>query len=576
MKRWTALIEGPMLILSRAVVRLLSPLVRPLGGDPAGISALLAAQVRTELRRQRGATDRNTFLLKLAGGLFTGTFLAVVLFLLRPPAGAWMTISQSMVLALTVFTTLEAAPHLLADRRDLAMVSSAPLRDATFVVARILAVVVLVGVVIASQVAPTFVVGIIRWPQAEFLLVHLIASGVIGLLGVFCTLIIYLAILRLLPARKAREGIVFVQILLTITLFGALQLAPHLVDLQSEASIEAALSRSAAFGSWFPPRHAGEWLRWALGELPIDRALLLRGLLLPAVAGIGLLVIASTRLLERLRPPELGEDSPGRRARPRAFLAPLAERLLPDPVERVGYDLFRLLSRRERGFRLRTYPMLAFSVLFGVGYLLQFSRFGSVWEIRTPHFGIPVYLTFLYTPIFVLQARFSDDGEAGWLFDRSPIPAPGRLLAGMGVGLVLCFLLPVSLVSALGSLILGGPEVLGHVGAGLAFVVWATLLSVAIFGRALPFAEPFRAEMGLTNVGILAFTLALGAAAIALHFLLGRLPGSEWGLAVLYLLLARRQLRRLRELRPRAIVQRWFPAGGRSAGDSEERAAAGT
>ncbi len=563
--RRAELLETTALRAASIIVVILSPALLLLRADPSAVRAILGAQLRSEFRRQRGVTERNTFIMKLAGGLFLGALAAALLFVIPIPS-VWMTLAQGALLIFTVFGTLEAVPHLLIDRRDLAVICSAPVRDLTFFVARVIEIIVVVGLVIGSQALPMFIAGLIKWPTLPFALVFSIATLLSGLLAVFATLILYLGVLRIFPPQRARDVILFAQVGLTVLLFGSIQLGPRLAGKQD---IRALVESATAARDWIPPYYAGEWFRVALGGEMADTRLLALAFLVPLLAGLGALAIASSGLLSRLGAAEGGgasdtEVAPGNRQRRGAFLDPLVRRIIRDPVERAGYDQFRLLSRRERGFRLRTYPTLALSVIFGVGYLFNFVEDGPP-VFNGSLLAIPVYFAYLYAPIFVLQARYSDDGDARWMFDVAPISEPGRLVAGMGVGLALCFLVPVSLVIAIGVVAVGGVEVIPHVLVGVAFIAFATLFTVEKVGPGLPFSEPFRPQVGMTNFGLLMLTGVVQGTAIGVHLVVAMVPGAVWGLLVLYGVLARLMLFRLRNMRPREVDVRWFPTGKNSA-----------
>ena len=561
-----------MLATVDRLVRLGAPLWAIFRVERSALQALLRAQLQIEFRRQRGVTERGTFFAKLGGGVALGVFIALALSFVPIPE-LWMTFAQLTILVFTSFGTLEAVPHLLVDRRSFAIIGAAPVRDLTFFVARLLEIFVVVGLVISCQAVPIFLAGLWKFPHWQTVAVFAVATALSGLLAVFVTLILYLGVLRIFPIHRAREVILFTQVGLTILLFGSFQLGPRIAGTDS---FTALLDSNREIGQWLPPYYAGEWFRYALGGSDPDRQLLALAFLVPGLAGLFVLALASSGVLRRFgedRVTDRAEEAPTRAtlARP-GLLDRFIAKLLRDPVERVGYDQFRRLSRRERGFRLRTYPTLALSVIFGIGYLISFTENAPL--VPSPVFyAIPVYFAYLYAPIFVLQARYSDDGDAHWLLEVGPIPQPGRLIAGMGVGIALCFLVPVSLALSVGVIAVAGVSVIPHALAGVLFIIFATLFTVERVGAALPFSEAFRPQVGMTNFGLLMLTGMVQGAAVGAHFVAAMVPGGVWGLIVLYVVLSRWQLERLRRLRPREVEVRWFPGGRGRRRRLEEREA---
>lgn len=533
-----------------------------IGADPDTVEALLEAQLRVEFRRQRSGSERVIFVTKLAGQLLLGTLLGLSLLIVDAPL-PWMTFAQAAVLVFTTFGTLEAIPHLLVERRDLAIVGSAPVTDTTFFVSRVIEVAFVVGLVTASLALPIAIFGLTMWPAGPFLLVFTVSTVLSGALALFATLVLYLGILRLFPVHKAREVLLFAQVGLTILIFGSLQLGPRLTD---RGSLDAVLQRDSTAHLFIPPLYYGEWFRALVSGWPPPRiALLVLGLAVPLLAAGCALFLASSGLLARMQQVPGASSGPAEQRIPlrRSLLGRIADLILADPTERVGYDQFRILSRRERGFRLRTYPTIALSVIFAAGYLISFVNEGPGRNASPGFVSLPVYFAFLYAPIFVLQTRYSDDGDARWIFDVTPIAEPGRLITGMAVGLALHFLVPVSLLIGAAVVVIGGIPAIPHVAVAVSFILFSTFLTVERVGPAIPFSEPFRPQVGMTNFGLLMLTGVTLGAAISVHmfFVVLEVPGLVWVLVVGYLLLARAMLRRLRRQRPRDVEVRWFPGG---------------
>ncbi len=528
--------------LLRRGIRGASPVLRLLGADPDAVEALLVAQLRVEFRRTRSGSERASFAAKLGGQLLLGTVFGAFLLVVDVPF-LWMSFAQAAVLVFTTFGTLEAVPHLLLDRRDLAIVGSAPVTDTTFFVSRGFEIFLVVGLVAGSLALPIGLFGLTQWPLIPFVPTFVISTALSGALALFATLILYLGVVRAFPAHRARDVLLFAQVGLTVLIFGSIQLGPRLFDTRT------LLDRVEDFGPMhllIPPLYYGEFFRVSLGGWPPEWGLLLLGAGLPICAALGALAISSSGLLRRLQqvPGATSDrDRPPRRGR-QTLLDRFVRRLLPDPIERAAFEQFRALSRRERGFRLRTYPTLALSVIFALGYLLSFLRDGPPGG--TEYIALPVYFAFLYAPIFVLQTRYSDDGDARWIFDVSPIANPGRLAAGMGVGLALCFLVPVSLLISAVVVAAGGLATLPHVLVGVSFIAFSTLFTVDQVGPLIPFSEPFRPQVGMTNFGLLMLTSIVLGAAVGVHLLTAQIPGATWGLVALYAVGFRVWLERLR------------------------------
>ena len=114
------------------------------------------------------------------------------------------------------------------------------------------------------------------------------------------------------------------------------------------------------------------------------------------------------------------------------------------------------------------------------------------------------------------------------------------------LGLALCFLVPVSLFIAAVVVMIGGIEVFPHVLVGVGFTAAATLFTVEQVGPMIPFSEPFRPQVGMTNFGLLMLTSITLGGAVAVHLVAAMVPGAPYALFLFYALLFRYWLGRLR------------------------------
>jgi len=76
-----------------------------------------------------------------------------------------------------------------------------------------------------------------------------------GALALFATMILYLGVLRIFPAHRARDMILAAQVGMTILIFGSMQLAPRLVGRDALIGL---LESNTTLHYAIPPLYYGE------------------------------------------------------------------------------------------------------------------------------------------------------------------------------------------------------------------------------------------------------------------------------------------------------------------------------
>lgn len=193
-------------------------------------------------------------------------------------------------------------------------------------------------------------------------------------------------------------------------------------------------------------------------------------------------VLAGGRALGRAR------SAPG-------FMMRLFERLFVRPEEKASFEFTAVNLARDRGFRLKAYPILGVPIM-----MMTFTLFDE---------GEPLFFIFmlqlmnLYLPLVLSFLPFGDHFQAGWIFDALPVKGIRDFSRGVEKAFIFRIALPLMLLNILVLALVWSP-LEGVLNAFYAF--WAGLFVVGLKVRTLsayPFTREFRGAVMESFAGAL-------------------------------------------------------------------------
>jgi hypothetical protein len=527
--------------------------LRRLGIDAAQLRLLLSLElVLAERRRKRESQESGA-------GSGAGAALGFVLNLMFGGLGAlalggvddplWgMGLAQLVLMAF--LTTMLVGDYLpaLVDTAEIRVIEPQPIEDRTVLAARISHVTAWLGTTLIAQSVLPLVFGTIEY-GAWFAPVWIVASVLATVTSIGLSFGLFLVAMRLFDPERFRDVLLYLQVGTMVAFFAAFQLLPRALG---GDALDALLGTRSWWFALAPPLHGAALL--ALVEGQRDALIVVLAMLAvatPAATGALALRLGGRGFVARLS--AMATAARSARGAPK-LRRPLRDRLAGSRTARAGYDFCLALSRRERTFRMRTYPLVGVAAALGFGFALRSG------ELEHPAMLCgAIYALGLYAPLFVLSARCSDDHEARWLFQVVPLAAPGEFLVGALTALVLTFVVPVALLMATLVVAIGGTAIVVDVAFAALAVVLVAILSMLALGRELPFTQrPIKNPGQGSAATMLALSLVVGAAILA-HVLLRRVPAAiETGVALLPLA-CWWLLRRLGRVAPRAA---WLTGRG--------------
>lgn len=516
----------------------LFPVWRAMGADPDQLQAIVRVKLTMDNRRsfatlgrygqrKAGEEKNNQFLIVLGTyaffGLFTGLGMLAV-----PPREAMffpLTISFSYTMVFCAMTLLSDFSSLILDSADNQIVLPRPVSSRTLLLARIVHIAgylfsIALALSVVGLLIVTFRFGLLA--GLVFLAMNLLAS----VLMVFLTNVFYLLLMQFTSEERLREVINYFQIIIAVLFYGSYQLLPRLMRVENMTETLEWQNGYFAIPSM--------WMAGAV-DMVIQSAYDARhlGLLALAVvtpfAGLWFMnrvlgPVFNARLagLEQDSRPAILEE---RTEKTGSLMQRLSHILTNNPLERAAFGFIWRITNRDRKFKLKTYPQMA----FGLVYII-FMTLGNTKDVfgRSSFFYL---FALYYTGLFVMTAQYqlsaSDDYKAAWVYGTTPISRPGEILSGGMKALVVKLLVPFYALVAGYILFYFGLEKADDV--LLAFVnsLNMTMVSALLSERRLPFSmaqdviQRNNTARSLTVMVILTF---IGAA----HWGLSYIPYGVW------------------------------------------------
>jgi hypothetical protein len=402
------------------------------------------------------------------GGFFLSALLTSALAGAEP--GPALAILFAFTAVAAFVSVLADVGSTLLDPRDVALLNTLPVSGASYFRARFTAFAgVLLHQTLVLAVIPAIVFasgGRGPWWGAG---AYLLAAFLLVLFLAVVAILAFLFLHRLVDPTWIQDLVIWVQVLLFVV-----GTAGWLFLLRADRSVLAGFEATWLPSSWF----ASLYRSWVHGiAVPAASLTCLVASLGVLAAGLAWLSRRYLDILKSLR----GGGRTRRLPQPpwqRAFA-----RWWVRPEERAGFYLALTLLRRERTFRLQTYPLLAYPVLF-----LAFGRGhddGGLFAILFSHFAL------LALPLAAEFLRYSDHSQAGWVYTLHNQQSGAALWSGARKALLLRTAAPLYAWITL-LLIFDQGWVQGLVNGALAFVL-ATLVVTRVREEAedLPFSCRF-------------------------------------------------------------------------------------
>ena len=506
-----------------SLLDLLAPLFRRMGVDYAQLRAILDVKLTMDNRRTRttlGGQEKKDskwgFVWTLVVTFVMSSLIALLVYFWPAHLAAYALVAAyGMILVVMVLIT--DFSQVILDGSDSVIIMTRPVDGKTLFTSRIVHAAVYLLQLALAVFLPTFIASLLKFGLGAAV-VFLVSSLFIAVLSVLFTAVLYLLILRFSSVERMQNIINTLQIVVVIFVTAGYQVVARLIDFEQFES--AGVLPLAWWHYLVPPMWVGHVMNALVtstfGLVASSFLLLLLAVPLLAVWSLnGGLVRNFGSRVGQLDTAARKETQETETTPKRSIAEVLATIFTRTVTERGAFEFVWKISARDRKFKLRVYPSMAYFLI--IGPLMFFNRPGeSLAQMldataQTEYLRIIlIYLTAMTLVSVNQNLPFSEQFKAAWVYRAVPMARPGEFLSGMMWSVMVKFLLPIYLVIALIVAYLWGPQSLDDVLFGALVVLIAQQIEILATRNTLPFSQEFTKNSSGQFVRVLALSLFVG------------------------------------------------------------------
>lgn len=512
-----------------------APIYRNLGVNTKQLKIILTVKLIMDDRRpntfQQTRTRNSNKAISSAtiGTMIISGFMGLVFlfsFKLSNDLITQLTIYFSLYLVMVISTLISDFTSVLIDVRDNYIMFPKPVADKTFVLSRLLHILLHITKIILPMSLPAILYLSIfnsLWSAVVFFVMVILAST----LSIFLINIIYLIILKFTSPKKFQAVIIYVQIFMTIVIFAGYQVMVQ----KATTLFFSNFSITPNLWLWLIPSY---W--FALGvkfftTFAFDLSLITGALLSILVPPLSLWLVIKyfapsfnqklTLITSSSEEASLPATSHKKKfINETSFQDCLSKILNKNGVEQMSFLLTWKLTSRLRDFKLKVYPSIGYLVVMVAVSVYSDLSF-DLSKLLTTHSDTRVIvLTIIYSSGFMLvvalgQIQFSENFKAAWFYFTAPVNKPGLVFSGALKALTFKFYIPLALILSFILTYLLGFTVVPNIILGVCNVLLGCSLISLFVLRNFPFSAMqqtsqkigaiFRSMFSLTLISLLAF-----------------------------------------------------------------------
>ena len=487
---------------------------------------------QTSQKKQKKPISFATFGTMLLSG-FMGCFFLISFFIGNDTTTRF-TIYFSFFIFVLASTLIADFTSVLIDVRDNVIILPKPVTDKTFVLARLLHILIHISKMVLPMVLPAMIYigvqkGILQLIPFNFLVVFA------TLFSIFLINALYILILKLTTPERFKVIISYFQIFFAIIFYGGYQLVPRLIN---KAALEN-YTISTNSWAWLIPSY------WFAGSMEFMTSLhfsftlftcFIFSILIPIFCIWVVIKYFAPSFNQKLSmisgseaasAPTVNEHKKSIRTTS-VYLNTITEKFTETGAERMSFLHTWKMTSRSRDFKMKVYPSLGYIVVYV--FIMFFSNKGirlSDLQDQTGS-GKTIFIGLIYFSSFVLimaisQILYSEKYKAAWIYYITPIDSPGKVISGAIKSIIVKFYLPLVTLTTLAAILMVGPRIIPNLLLGLFNQLLITCTIGYISIRAFPFAQLQNQAKSNFIRGIFSFVIPVAIA--LLHYVIyGMMP----------------------------------------------------
>jgi hypothetical protein len=394
----------------------------------------------------------------------------------------------SMIMVMLGLFIVAGYSSVLFDHRDNQILLVRPINSGTLLIARLLHIQIYLGFLAialsgVSSIAIAFKHGVIAF------LAFLMAVELCAWITLCLIVFLYMVLSKVIPSDRFKDTVLYLQMFLTMILFGGYQLSFMLID-------PKALFNSIMELHWWKYPIPPYWLTGFVGFLcgkavsPEMIILALLALFVPITGAIFLVRVLSEGFKDVLSEGAAEKIEKRKIIRGKTRFSPCSLFYVSE-IEQMGWKLAMSTTKRDRNFKMGLYPV--FGIIFIMALFMirpDFTSLAATMEnlSNNASFFLLFFISYLGTmPISMLP--FTDTPEAAWIYKALPVKDHGHILTGAIKAMLFKFFGPIILILFVMTLAFWGISKLPALVMGCLLIVLISQYSIIFIGMALPFTQ---------------------------------------------------------------------------------------
>ncbi|SHI15870.1 hypothetical protein [Sporanaerobacter acetigenes] len=396
----------------------------------------------------------------------------------------------------------------LLDLRDKDIILSKPVDGKTLSAAKIVHILIYMFYITFSFTGPALLVSLFRHGFL-FFIIFLLEIILMDLLIVALTALLYLLILKFFDGEKLKDIINYVQIILSIALSVGYQLIGRLFNFSDVMNIDFV-------PKWWqyliPSMWFGGPFELIVGINHSSSMILFSALaLIVPILSIIIYVKLTPSFESNLQ--KLNNSSGNVKVRDRGLNFYLSNIFCRTKEERTFFRFATNMMKKERNFKLKTYPSLGISLVFPFIFLLSMAKDEGWANIANSKMYFNIYFVVLMIPTILMVIGYSDKYKGAWIYKFLPFTEAKDIFKGTLKAFVINLLLPMYVFESIVFMIIFKGKIALDLIIAFLNIILFIVICFKCMKKTLPFSEPF--EVVSQSQGFIVIPLFLVIAALA-------------------------------------------------------------
>ncbi len=449
-------------------------------------------------------------------------------------------VGQDMVTKLTIYfsffifvlasTLIADFTSVLIDIRDNVVILPKPISDKTFVLARLLHILIHISKLVVPMILPALIyLGIKQ--NVVLLLPFVFLVALATLFTIFLINALYIFILRVTTPEKFKVVISYFQIFFSIAFYASYQLVPKLIN---KAALEQYDIRTNIW-AWLAPPYwfAGAWEMLTHFQFSASLALSLALSILVPLTSIWVvikyfapsfnqklsMISGSGSETTTITQPNTDSIIKKQSAYTHFFTRFFTEK----GAEKMSFQLVWNITSRSREFKMKVYPSFGYLVVYLAMIIIGNKNIRLEDLQNQTGSGKVVFISLIYISSLILvmamgQLMYSEKYKAGWLYFTTPLETPGRIISGAVKSMLAKFYLPIVFGICITATAIVGPKIIPNLLLGIFNQLLITCTIAYITIRELPFTQA--PTQGKTNFIRGIFSMLIPISIALLHWMI--------------------------------------------------------